>query len=165
MCVCSSVVAKDTFLQTYTCTQTSKLATWFLDFNVLSVAYGCLWMNYTFKICLHQFNRQVTKLQVESWITVLDTTQSTTTTTRSQMVSAHTHGHTHTHACTHTHTHTRTHTHTHSTSHMHTYPPTHTHTHTHTNTHTPTHTHTLTQHTHRDSPPHRDASSSLRGQL
>ena len=147
MCVCSSVVAKDTLLQAHTCTQTSKLAPWFLDFNVPSVAYGCLWMNYTFKFCLHQFNRQMTKLQVESWITVLDTTQSTATTTGSQMVSAHTwtQTQTHTYICMHTHTHTHTHKPTHAhpfyLTHAH-IPPTHTHSYPYQHTHPPTHTHT-----------------------
>ena len=108
MCVCSSVVAKDTLLQTHTCTQTSMLAIWFLDFNVPSVAYGCLWMKYTFEICLYQFKRQVTKLQVK--------VESQFWTQHSQQQpqpghkwSVHTHMDTHTDTHIHMHVHTHTH--------------------------------------------------------
>ena len=44
-------------------------------------------MNYTFKILLHQFKTQVTKSQIKSWITVLDTTQSTANAIKLQTVN------------------------------------------------------------------------------
>ena len=157
MCVCSSVVAKDTLLQTHTCTQTSMLAIWFLDFNVPSVAYGCLWMKYTFEICLYQFKRQVTKLQVK--------VESQFWTQHSQQQpqpghkwSVHTHmdTHTDTHIHMHVHTHTHTHMHTHKPTHTHPFylthayiTPPHTHTHTHSHPYPHTHTHTHTTHTQR----------------
>ena len=46
-------------------------------FNVPSTALGHLWTNHTFKPLSHQFKTSVTQSKVKSWITALDTTQST----------------------------------------------------------------------------------------
>ena len=53
-----------------------------MAFNVPSTALGHLWTNHTFKLLSHQFKTQVTKSKGKSWITVLDTTQSTANTTQ-----------------------------------------------------------------------------------
>ena len=52
---------------------------WFLDFNIPSIALDHLRKNHTIKILLHPFKTQVTKSEskLKSWVTDLDTTQST----------------------------------------------------------------------------------------
>ena len=58
-----------------------------MDFNIQSTVMGHLRMNQTFKICLYQFKTQVAKSGVNSWMTVLDTTQLTASTSKSKMGS------------------------------------------------------------------------------
>ena len=65
-----------------------ELVSGFLDFNVLSTAQGHLGTNYTLNILRCQFDRQVIKPQVKSWLTVLDTTKSTANKTKSTQSTA-----------------------------------------------------------------------------
>ena len=58
-----------------------------MDFNIQSTAMGHLRMNQTFKICLYPFKTQVAKLEINSWMTGLVTTQLTASTSKSKMGS------------------------------------------------------------------------------
>ena len=57
--------------------EVSQLVSLFVNFNVPATAHGCIRTNYIFKILVHLFSAQVTTSQVNSWIRVLETTQST----------------------------------------------------------------------------------------
>ena len=61
-----------------------KRVSQFLDFNVQSAAQFHLRGNRTFKTLPYQFCTQVFKPLVHSWLTILDTTQSTANKTRSR---------------------------------------------------------------------------------